>query len=49
MKFNHTTNFWTEYLVLYIAPKEKIQWGYVGGARGRFIQRPSVERLHLVE
>jgi hypothetical protein len=25
--FNHTTNFWTEYLVLYIAPKEKIQGG----------------------
>jgi hypothetical protein len=22
-----------EYLVLYIAPKEKIQWGYIGGAR----------------
>lgn len=30
-KFNHTTNFWTEYLVLYIAPKEKILWGYIGG------------------
>jgi hypothetical protein len=27
MKFDHTTKFWTEYLVLYIARKDKIQWG----------------------
>jgi hypothetical protein len=33
-KFNYTTNFWTEYLVLYESPKEKIQWGYIGRARG---------------
>jgi hypothetical protein len=34
MKFNHTTNFRMEYLVLYITPKEEVQWGYIGGARG---------------
>lgn len=35
MKFNHTVNIWTEYLVLYIATKEKspmvLHWGSEGG------------------
>jgi hypothetical protein len=32
-KISHTTNFWTEYLVLYISPKEKLN-GVISGERG---------------
>jgi hypothetical protein len=34
LKFNHILNFGTECLVLYIAPKDKIQWRYTGGREG---------------
>jgi hypothetical protein len=30
-KFNHTVNFWTEYLILYINWKDKIHWTYIRG------------------
>jgi hypothetical protein len=32
-KFNHSTKFWTAHLVLYMTPKRKNQWGYIGGAK----------------
>jgi hypothetical protein len=32
--FNHTTNLWTEYVVLYTAPKEKNPVGLYRGSEG---------------
>lgn len=34
IKFDHTTKFWTEYLVFYIAPKEEVNGVYIRWTRG---------------
>jgi hypothetical protein len=40
--FDHTTKFWMEYLVLYIAAKDKIQWGlYRGNEGAKGLDRPA--------